>query len=186
MILSTWKAPCTDTAPLSLFSLLSFVRQGSLFAYSIWCYYKVFANEDLWRRLSTSTAAMLKADSADAGQTCPAEVTGVKGLICYSCWGSLDFPPAGFLPEVDPVGVIKGGDDLVNDTARGLTVSSKCRPLVVVDVAGTEDLFEGVFKTFLWCPSIMVASEEFTVGAILACDGSPFMRHALWLQQHCL
>ena len=46
-------------------------------------------------------------------------------------------------------------------TAPGLTVSSKCRPLVVVIVAGTEGLLEGFFKTFLWCSSVLVASRAF-------------------------
>ena len=44
---------------------------------------------------------------------------------------------------------------------------SKCRPLVVVNMAGTEGFLLGVFKTFLWCPSVMVASGEFTIQGYL-------------------
>ena len=49
-----------------------------------------------------------------------------------------------FLPEVGSAGVLKGGDDLVDGAAPGLTVSNKCRPLVEVNVAGTEGLLEGI------------------------------------------
>ena len=59
-----------------------------------------FVNEDLWRRLSTSTAIMLMADKADAGQKNQAAATAAKGLGWYGCSGSLDLPPAAFLPEV--------------------------------------------------------------------------------------
>ena len=59
-----------------------------------------------------------------------------------------------FLPEVGPTGVLKSGDDLVDSAALGLTVSSKCRSLVVVNVAGANDFLEGVFKTFFWSPSV--------------------------------
>ena len=55
----------------------------------------------------------------------------------------------------------------MDSAAPGLTVSSKCRPLVVVNVVGTEGLLEGVFKTFLWCPSVSVASGEFTIHGYL-------------------
>ena len=79
-----------------------------------------------------------------------------------------DLPPAAFLPEVGSAGVLKGGVDLVDNTTLGLVVSSKCRPLVVVNVAGTEGLLEGVFKTFLWCPSETVASGEFTIEQAMA------------------
>ena len=54
-----------------------------------------------------------------------------------------------FLAEVGLAGVLKGGDDLLDGAKPGLMVSSKCRPLVVVNVTGTEGLLERVFKTFL-------------------------------------
>ncbi len=44
---------------------------------------------------------------------------------------------AAFLAEGDPAGILNGGDDLVDGAAPGLTVSSKCQPLVVVNVAGS-------------------------------------------------
>ena len=47
--------------------------------------------------------------------------------------------------------VLRGGDDLMDVAAPGLTVSSKCRPLAVVNVAGTEGLLGGV-KLFFLCP----------------------------------
>ena len=56
-----------------------------------------------------------------------------------------------FLPEVGSARVLKGGDDLVDGALPGLTIS-KCRPLLVVNVAGTEGLLEEVFITFLWYP----------------------------------
>ena len=73
----------------------------------------------------------------------------------------MDLPLAAFLPEVGSAGVLKSRDDLVDDAAPGLTVSSKYRPLVVVNVAGTNVLLEGVFKTFLWYFSVTVASGDF-------------------------
>ena len=79
----------------------------------------------------------------------------------------MDLPHAAFLPEVDSAGVLKGEDDLVDDAAPDLTVSCNSRPLVVVNVAGTEDLLEGVFITFLWCPSVTVASGESTIQGYL-------------------
>ena len=90
-----------------------------------------------------------------------------KGLVWYGCWVSLEIPPAAFLPEVDPAGILKGRDDLADGASPGLTVSSKCRQLVVVNVTDTGGLLEGVFKTFLWCPSVIVASEEFTIQGYL-------------------
>ena len=122
-----------------------------------------FANEDLWRRQSMSTAGMLMADLANAGQANLAAVTAVKGQVWYGCWDSLDLPPAKFLPEIGSTGILKGRDDLADSVAPDLTVSSRCQPLVVVNVAGAEGLLEGVFKMFLWCPSVMIACGEFTI-----------------------
>ena len=45
-----------------------------------------------------------------------------------------------FLPDVGTVGVLKGGDNLVDGAAPGLMVSSKSQPQVVVNVAGTKGL----------------------------------------------
>ena len=68
----------------------------------------------------------------------------------------------------------------MDDSVPGLMVSSKCRPLVVVNVAGTGGLLEEVFKTFLWFPSVTVASEEFTIQSYLEpAMPPPFWRHAL-------
>ena len=122
-----------------------------------------FANEDLWRRLPTSTADTLMADNADVGQASPAAAIAVKGQVWYGCWGFVDLPPVALLPEVGSTGVFNGGDDLVDGAETGLTVSCKYGSLVVVNVAGTEGLLEGVFKTFIWYPSVMVASGEFTI-----------------------
>ena len=72
-----------------------------------------------------------------------------------------------FLPENGSVGVLKGGDNPLDDAVPGLTVSSKCRSLVVVNLAGSEGFLEGVFKMFLCCPSVMVASGEFTIQGYL-------------------
>ena len=73
----------------------------------------------------------------------------------------------GVFPEFGSAGIFKGGDDLVDSMALDLTVSSKCRPLVVVNVPGTEGLIAGLFKTFLWCPSFMIANGEFTIQGYL-------------------
>ena len=51
----------------------------------------------------------------------------------------------------------------MDSVTPGLTVSSKCRPLVMVNEAGTEGLLEEVFKKVLWCLSVMVDSGEFTI-----------------------
>ena len=63
----------------------------------------------------------------------------------------------------------------MDGSTPGLTLSSKCRPLVVVNVAGTESLLEGVFKTFLWCPSVTVASGEFTIQGYLGQAMAPIL-----------
>ena len=84
-----------------------------------------------------------------------------------------------FLYEVGSVGVLRSGDDPVDGVVLGLTVSSKFQPLVVVNVAGTEGFLERVFKTFLWCPSVTVASGEFTIQGYLGQVMPPFWRHAL-------
>ena len=109
-----------------------------------------FVNKDLWRKLSMSTADILMADKTDAGQASPAAVTAVENLVWYGCWGFLDLPPVAFLPEVGSVGVLR--DNLVDGVAPGLTVSSNCRPLVVVNVAGTKSLLERVFENVSLVP----------------------------------
>ena len=68
-----------------------------------------------------------------------------------------------FLPDIGPAGVLKGGNGLADSAVPGLTVSSKCRPLVVIHVASTEGLLESVFITLLWCLSVTVATGEFTI-----------------------
>ena len=100
---------------------------------------------------------------ADAGQASPAAATAVKGLVWYGCWGSMDLPPAAFLSKVGAARVLKDGDNLMDGAVLGLTVSSKCRPMVVVNVASTKGLREGFFKTFLSCSSVTVASGKFTI-----------------------
>ena len=68
----------------------------------------------------------------------------LQGLVRYDPWGSLDLPPAAFLPEFGSAGVLKGGDNLVNCAAPSLTICIKCRPLVVVNVTGSEGLPQNV------------------------------------------
>ena len=43
----------------------------------------------------------------------------------------------------------------------GHTVSSKVRPLLVVDVAGIERLLQAVFESLLWSPSLTMGSGKF-------------------------
>ena len=43
----------------------------------------------------------------------------------------------------------------------GHTVSSKVKPLLVVDVAGGEQPLQAVLESLLWSPSLMMASGEF-------------------------
>ena len=45
--------------------------------------------------------------------------------------------------------------------APGHTVSSKVRPLLVVIVAGGEQLLQVVLESLLWSPSLTMASGEF-------------------------
>ena len=47
--------------------------------------------------------------------------------------------------------------------APGHTVSSKVRPLLVVDVAGGERALQAVLESLLWSPSLTMASGEFAV-----------------------
>ena len=96
-------------------------------------------------------------------------------LVWYGCWSFSDLPPAAFLPEIGPAGVLRCGDDLVDGAAPGLTVSSECKPLMVVIVASTEGLLAGVFITFLWCSSITVASGDFTIQGYLEQAMSPIL-----------
>ena len=70
----------------------------------------------------------------------------------------------GGTPQVSELGNYFQFSSTNGDVGRAvLTVSSKCRPLVVVNVAGTEGLLEGVFKMFLWSTSVTVASGEFII-----------------------
>ena len=66
-----------------------------------------------------------------------------------------------------PVGVFEGGDDTaVDGVPPGFAVCGKCRPLAMVDVTGIESiegLLETVLVTFLWCPSVTLASGKFTI-----------------------
>jgi hypothetical protein len=62
----------------------------------------------------------------------------------------LVLPFTAFILHVVSARVLKGGDDLVDNVVPGLTVSSKYRPLVVVNVAGTEGFLEGVFEAFFF------------------------------------
>ena len=61
--------------------------------------------------------------------------------------------------------ILEGGDSLTDDVAPG--VSSQSRPLAMVNVAGTEGLLQGVLITFLWCPSVTVASGKFALQGYL-------------------
>ena len=47
--------------------------------------------------------------------------------------------------------------------APGLTVNSKVRPLLVVDVAGGERLLQAVLESLLWSPFLTMVSVEFVV-----------------------
>ena len=46
--------------------------------------------------------------------------------------------------------------------APGHMVSSMVRPLLVVDVAGSERLLQAVLESLLWSPSLTMASGKFT------------------------
>ena len=102
--------------------------------------------------------------------------TAAKGLVWYGCWDAPNFPSAAFFP----VGVLKGGNNMVDSAAPSLKVSSKCRLLVVVNVTRTEGFLEGIFKTFLWCPSVTIACGEFTIEGYLRQTMPPtkFWRYA--------
>ena len=92
----------------------------------------------------------------------------------------MDLHLTAFLPDVGSAGVLKGENDLVDIAGPGLTVSSKCPPLLMVHGADTEGLLEGVFKAFLWCPSVTVAKGVFTIQGYLGqVMPPPFWRHTL-------
>ena len=61
------------------------------------------------------------------------------------------------------MGVLKGGDNLVNDATPGLTVSCKGRPLMVVYVTVVKRLLQMVLVALLWCSYVTMASGEFAV-----------------------
>ena len=44
-----------------------------------------------------------------------------------------------------------------------VTVCSECRPLVMVNVAGTKSLIESVFVPLLWSPYVAIARGEFAI-----------------------
>ena len=119
---------------------------------------------------------MLMADQADAELASPGAATAVKGLNWYDC---CDLPLGAFLLEVGPAGVLEGGYDQVDGVVPGLTISSTCRPLVVVSEAGTKSLLKGVFKTFLWCLSVTMGSGEFTIQDYLGQAPPLFWRYTL-------
>ena len=62
-----------------------------------------------------------------------AAVTAVKGLVWNGMVTEVPwiFLLRTFLPEVGPARVLKGGYELVDGAAPGVTVSSKCRPQVI-------------------------------------------------------
>ena len=109
-------------------------------------------------------------------------MTAVKGLVLsgMAAEASLVFPKRRFSLRLAP-----------RNTQWGKWCGAKpdSQPLAVVNVAGTECLLDGVFKTFLWCPSVTVASGEFTIQGYL---GQAMVPHSgdmpspsrLWLQQH--
>ena len=132
----------------------------------------VFTNEDLWRRLSVDCRNAYgwlgRCGTGKSGCSDCSKRSGLVWLLRLPGSSSGGVSPWGWLSRV-----FKGGDNLVDGTAPGLTVSSKCQPLV-------EGLLEGVFKTFLWRPSVSVASGEFAIqGYIGEAMPSSFWRHAL-------
>lgn len=127
-----------------------------------------FTNENLWRGFSTSTVdTMWLTNPMRDMQASLTTVTAFKGTGWHGCWSFLILPPPVLHIQDGPVGVLKGEDNLMDGVAPGLTVSSKCRILVVVNMACTEGYSELDFIPFLWCPFIKLAREEFAVRGYL-------------------
>ena len=83
-----------------------------------------FANEDLGRVLSKSTAGTLVADKAG-----PATVASGEGLVGGWFCGVTVFPPLPFGCKDGPAGVFKGADSLVNGLAPGVAIRGQNCPL---------------------------------------------------------
>lgn len=72
----------------------------------------------------------------------------------------------------------------------GHVVRSKVRPLLVVDVAGSEQLLQAVLESLLWSPSLMMASGKFAKHddlwkAMVFHSGNMSSPLELVLQDHC-
>lgn len=82
----------------------------------------------------------------------------VLGLVlqCHSCSSSP------FVLETSLAQVLEGEDSLVNGVSPDLTIRGQSTVLAVVSVTGTKSPY-----SLLRCPSVMVASGEFTIQSSL-------------------
>ena len=102
-----------------------------------------------------------RTDKTNVGETGPRAVSVGKSNAWCGGRGGTDLPPLSLVFEwIFPVH-FELGSSLVDCVAPGHTVSSKVRPLPVVDVAGSERLLSAVLDSLLWSPSLTMASGKF-------------------------
>ena len=72
-------------------------------------------------------------------------------------------PPVPFLLEAVHAVFFDRGHGLVDGLTPCVTVCSECRPLVMVNVAGTKSLFESVFVPLIRSPYVAMVRGEFVI-----------------------
>ena len=89
-------------------------------------------------------------------------VATTEGLI-RPWWHSIVVPPsAPFILESVPMGVLKGGDNIVGGDMPSFMVFSQVGPAVTFYVTDTKEFFQAVLELRLWCLSVRMARREFT------------------------
>ena len=72
------------------------------------------------------------------------------------------FSSCAFVLESSPLGVFKGGDSMFIGEMPGITVLTYGGPSAIIDVTGNKGFFQTVLESFLWCPSVAIASRKST------------------------
>ena len=103
------------------------------------------------------------ADKADAGEACPVAVVAGEGLVWDGNRSHTCLPPVPFLLEAVHAVFFDRGHGLVDGLTPCVTVCIECRPLVMVNVAGTKSLSKSVFVPLLRSPYVAMARGEFAI-----------------------
>ena len=82
-------------------------------------------------------------------------MTSVKGVTIFTS--------ATFFLQVDSARIFKRGGSLVDDVAPSAAFGRQSRSLTMINVAGTERFFQGIFITSFWSLSFTVARGELAI-----------------------